>query len=475
MKQKKMKLAKALSVILTLIFLLGLGGCSSSGGDSPASESPADEDSSTSAPPAAQQFTTQRFAVFSDPHYYDTDLGVSGSAFEACLAEDRKLLRESEAILTSFIDAIMDESGIDFVIVPGDLTKDGTRASHQEFAGYMRMLEDSGIPVYVVPGNHDLNNPNAFSYSGDTETLEDNVSLGDFAEIYADYGYAEAIDRDPDSLSYVAEPAPGLWLFGMDSCRLGYGDGMFSQETLGWIVGKLNEAKARDKKVIGMAHHAILEHYPEHAGQMPGNMLRNWADVSETLAEAGMEIVFTGHAHAQDIVTNTWDAEDGLTISLTDVETGSLVTWPNPYRIVTLDEENTADIQSRFITDIDYDTGGVAFPDYAEYQFSEHVYNVYCMALSFPADQGGYGWEWPASRAELGAWQAMEAWKAFYAGDESPDRETLAAIDLYTQSDDPTMQLAGQLLSGLWTDLPPADNDVTIQLNGDMSGSMPLL
>ncbi|MDM8551886.1 metallophosphoesterase [Desulfobacterales bacterium HSG2] len=394
-----------------------------------------------------QKFTTTqpRFAVFSDPHYYDTELGVSGSAFEAYLAGDRKLLRESEAILTAFTDAITGESGIDFVIVSGDLTKDGTRASHQEFADNLKMLEDNGLPVYVVPGNHDLNNPNAFSYSGDTETPEDNVSPEEFAEIYADYGYAEATDRDPDSLSYVAEPAPGLWLFGLDSCRLGYGNGMFSQETIDWIIGRLDQAKARDKKVIGMMHHAILEHFPEQADLMPGTLIENWETVSETLAEAGMNLIFTGHLHAQDIVTNTWDAEGGRTISLTDVETGSLVTYPNPYRIVTLDEENVADIQSRFITEIDYDTGGVAFPAYSEDYLTEKLY------------------EWFYPDWQAGASQAAEAFKAYYMGDESPDQEALAAISFLTQSDDPNLQYAGQYIYGWWTDLPPADNDVTVQ------------
>ena len=37
-----------------------------------------------------------QFAVFSDPHYYDSSLGTTGSAFEDYLMQDRKLLRESD-------------------------------------------------------------------------------------------------------------------------------------------------------------------------------------------------------------------------------------------------------------------------------------------------------------------------------------------------------------------------------------------
>ena len=33
------------------------------------------------------------FAVISDPHFYDTDLGTQGQAFETYLGSDRKMLQ----------------------------------------------------------------------------------------------------------------------------------------------------------------------------------------------------------------------------------------------------------------------------------------------------------------------------------------------------------------------------------------------
>lgn len=413
---------------------------------------------------------TQNFAVISDPHYYDSDLGVSGSAFEAYLTRDRKLLRESEAILKATAESIQGIPDINFVIVPGDLTKDGELSSHQEFADYMRILEDNGIQVYVVPGNHDINNPHAMSYSGDTALPADSVTPGQFAEIYSDYGYDQAIYRDPDSLSYVAEPGPGIWLFALDACQYDENEtlgepvvaGRLSQERLDWILEKLSLAKAQNKKVISMMHHGILEHFTGQSQTNPGTeyVIEDWQNVSETLAKAGLNLIFTGHYHAQDAVTETWDA-DGETISLTDVETGSLVTYPSPYRRVALSPDNTVTIETEFISEIDYDTGPVSFPDYSENFLSEGLNTMAHYSLTLPADQGGYGMT--PEQANMIAPYIANAFKAHYTGDETPDQETLAAINTFLESQDPTTRFLGQSLYALWTDLVPGDNTLQIE------------
>ncbi|MFN3659756.1 MAG: hypothetical protein ACK4TN_00785, partial [Brevinematales bacterium] len=41
--------------------------------------------------------------VASDFHYYSADLGTNGKAFEAYLANDRKLLRESQHLFDAWI------------------------------------------------------------------------------------------------------------------------------------------------------------------------------------------------------------------------------------------------------------------------------------------------------------------------------------------------------------------------------------
>lgn len=404
------------------------------------------------------------FAVFSDPHYYDTALGTSGAAFEAYLAQDRKMLRESPAILDAVLTAITADKSQDFVLIPGDLTKDGELSSHQAFAEKLKTLEDQGIKVYVVPGNHDVNNPHAYAYADTEEIPTDTVSPETFAEIYGDFGYDEALYWDTDSLSYIAEPAPGLWLFALDSCRydenLTLGkpvtSGRFSETTLNWILTNLEKAQIQGKKVMAMMHHGLLEHFTGQSQANPGSeyVIESWGTVSETLAKAGLSLVFTGHFHAQDITSETWES-DGKTYTLTDVETGSLVTYPSPFRKVTRYLNDEYRIESQNITEISYDTAPLTFAEYAEDYLESGLYDLARYSLTLPADQGGYGI--PAQQAEMIAPMITDAFKAHYTGNENPSGETLAAISTFLGSSDPTTLILGQTLYSLWTDPEPDD------------------
>ena len=181
--------------------------------------------------------------MFSDPHFYDSALGTTGEAFEAYLNSDRKMLRESEAILNAAISG-MKQDNIQFVLVSGDMTKDGELSGHTKIAAYLKDLEDSGIEVYVVPGNHDINNPDAVSYSGVTTAPVPKINPDDFVQIYGQFGFEQAIARDPNSLSYLVEPVAGLYILAMDSCRYRENvdtpivGGRFSPETLDWISAR---------------------------------------------------------------------------------------------------------------------------------------------------------------------------------------------------------------------------------------------
>ena len=159
-------------------------------------------------PPA---YPDVRFVVVSDIHYMDPDLWGDGEAIQAYLRGDRKLLRESPEIMEEAMRLVAGSPG-ELVLVPGDLTKDGELSSHLKVAEYLRGLELSGKQVFVVCGNHDILNPEAYRYRGDEEIPVDSVSPEEFASIYSELGYGEALERDPASLSYVAEPIPGLWL-----------------------------------------------------------------------------------------------------------------------------------------------------------------------------------------------------------------------------------------------------------------------
>lgn len=395
-----------------------------------------------------------RIAVIADPHFYDTDLGTDGEAFETYLAQDRKMLRESEAILASAVRMIKARRP-DVVLVTGDLTKDGERSGHEKFAAWLAKIEKSGIRVLVCPGNHDINNPHAVAYSEDVTTSVENISPEQFAAIYDRFGFGDAIDRDPASLSYLAEPVEGLWVLSLDVCRYennlidGYPEtsGAMRPATLAWVLDKLAEARAAGKTVIAFQHHGLTEHYTGQREAFGDYVIDDWERVSTTLASAGLKMVFTGHYHANDITRTVSD--DGLP-TLYDVETGSLVTYPSPIRFVSLTEDHAA-IHTENVSRIRYKTDGIPFPEYARDFLYDGLLGIATYSLIYD-----YGLD--ADTAATLAPDVADAFAAHYAGDEAPTAETLELIISLTGSMDPTTRYLGQMLAALWTDLPPADN-----------------
>src|ERR1035437_6300052 len=163
---------------------------------------------------------TVKFMIISDIHYFDPSLFTIplNAYFQGYLAADRKLIVESSAILQNVLAVVQTEKP-DFLLISGDLTKDGEKIDHQALAILFKALSDKGIKVLVIPGNHDVNNGASFSYLQSAQTKIDNISATDFASIYANCGYGNAVERDPNSLSYVSEPVNGVWILGIDACQ----------------------------------------------------------------------------------------------------------------------------------------------------------------------------------------------------------------------------------------------------------------
>ena len=102
---------------------------------------------------------TVKIAVLSDLHYMDPSLlKADGSAFQMYLMHDPKLLAESGAILQQIIRKLL-VAKPDLVLISGDLTKDGEVISHKSLIRQLQILRLNHIKVLVIPGNHDINNP----------------------------------------------------------------------------------------------------------------------------------------------------------------------------------------------------------------------------------------------------------------------------------------------------------------------------
>ena len=168
---------------------------------------------------SAQTGLTKIYSA-SDLHFFSPSLLINdGVSFQTYLAQDRKLIAESKAITEALVKKVKEEKP-EIFLVTGDLTKDGEKISHQELAKYLDSIEMNGVTkVYVIPGNHDVNNVDAYSYDGNNKTKVDSVSPADFKTIYQHFGYDEAVATDPASLSYLAKPKSNLWILAIDVCE----------------------------------------------------------------------------------------------------------------------------------------------------------------------------------------------------------------------------------------------------------------
>ena len=399
-----------------------------------------------------------KIAVLSDLHYMDPSLlREDGSAFQMYLMQDRKLLAESSAILQEVVNELLIEKP-DLVLISGDLTKDGELVCHQAVIKQLRILEANRIKVLVVPGNHDINNPDAVLFDGDNTEPVATVSPEQFRSLYADYGYGSAIARDPNSLSYISEPFKNLFVLAIDANE--YYDntseysvtaGNIKDATMEWITTQLAGLKSKKGKVvIGMMHHGVIEHFMGESVIFPDYLVDDRFTRADELMQAGLKVIFTGHFHGNDAVQLA--SGDLL---LTDIETGSPVSYNSPYRIIDL-IDNKMYVETKHITSIDYPgLNGVPFPEYeAAISFAAFEFLAKYMLMSPPYNV-------PEFYATMVAPVFSKAMMAHFAGDETISDETNTEIQfVYGISAD-----LGNMLYGFYTDLPPSDNDLVIDLN----------
>ncbi len=202
---------------------------------------------------------------------------------------------------------------LDFLLLPGDLTQDGEPENHAWLRERLRSLP---YPVYVVPGNHDVLS---------LEPTERSIAAADFPSYYRDCGYG-----DGQALYYTCEVAPGVRLVALNSNQFapdGRQLGRIDSEQLEWLRATLH-SKAGDCLLV-MVHHNAVEHLPGQARHPLGQryMIDNASELLEILHTAGVKLLFTGHLHVQDIVRDR---------QLYEITTGSLVSYPHPYRVIDL-------------------------------------------------------------------------------------------------------------------------------------------
>lgn len=238
----------------------------------------------------------------SDLHYMSSTTHDDGKAFWSMVEhDDGKIDQYSEEMLDTLVETAI-ENHPTALALTGDITLNGERINHELLTKKLQKVQDAGIPVVVIPGNHDIQNKNASTYFGDKREKAEYLESGkDFYDIYHEFGYDQSPNRDEASLSYVYPLDPSHWLLMMDSCIYDDGnhvEGRISDATLGWMETHLRVAKEHGIQVIVLAHHNLLQESRLFTTQCE---MENGPEVTALLEKYQVPLYISGHLHVQRI------------------------------------------------------------------------------------------------------------------------------------------------------------------------------
>ena len=238
-----------------------------------------------------------RVVVASDLHYLAPSLTDHGALFRRVMeAGDGKVTELCDEITDAFLEEVKAEEP-DALILTGDISFNGEKESHLALAEKLAALEEAGVPVLVLPGNHDLYR-SCYSFFGDEGEQVESVSAEEFAAIYGAFGFDEALSRDDDSLSYLARINDTTRVLMLDAdtphdfCSL-------SDKTLSWIERRLSEAAVEGKRMLVACHQNLYKHSMFGAGYVLGCS----DELHALLEKYGAELMLSGHMHIQHIQT----------------------------------------------------------------------------------------------------------------------------------------------------------------------------
>ena len=260
--------------------------------------------------------------VATDPHFIAPSLTDHGPHFTALTENsDGKLMKYSEEIMDAFLaEAIAQKP--EALLLTGDLTFNGALLSHSALAAKLHDAEAAGLRIYVLTGNHDLDNPNAALFSGAEFQRVPFAESADFRRIYADFGFDEALSIDTDSLSYVVDLNDDTRLLMLD-CNTRHDPCGISDRSLEWVEQQLKAARDAGLHVLAAGHQNLFQLTVFRAGYVIDKADR----LADLLRQYGVTLYLSGHLHCQH-----WKTEDGLT----EIATSALAVSPCQYGVLTV-------------------------------------------------------------------------------------------------------------------------------------------
>ena len=312
--------------------------------------------------------------VVADPHYMSEKLTENSETFVSYLDTLDRMMKYTGV----FLDIIEDDvkkNQPDIVVFPGDLTNNGSKVNHLELEKRLQRIKAAGAKVYVVPGNHDINNEKALLFKDNNIYKTESITKDEFTKIYGDYGYDEAILKDENTLSYLVKPYQNLWLLMLDTTK-DYPEpgGYINRDTLNWITQCSDMAKEENAEMVVVMHHNLLDHseiiWEDYT-------VDNNTSVINTFHECDIQLVLSGHIHIQDVKTHT-SAVTGNTIY--DIATSSLPVFTHQYGQLTYSPSRGYDYETIKMNVEKYalennieDENLLSFNEYAEKFFVENL------------------------------------------------------------------------------------------------------
>ena len=308
--------------------------------------------------------TAPFFIVATDPHYISPELTDNGPYFMRMVeSADGKVTRYCDALTDAFVDEVIAQRP-GCLILSGDLTFNGARKSHEDLAQKLARVHAAGIPVLVMPGNHDLNMRISASFSGESYTIVPSVTAAEFAKIYHNFGFAQAISRDTHSLSYIAEPLPGVCVLMLDANTPGAPCAV-AAPTFAWLDAQLPLLRAAGKKIIAVSHQNMFAHSDLLS---KGFVIQNVQRLLSLYIRNGVAVNLSGHMHLQHIKRSL--------SGFPEIATSSLCVSPCQYGVIELRGDQAAyhtesvDVSAWAVRTGQTDENLLNFTDYAARFFS---------------------------------------------------------------------------------------------------------
>lgn len=278
----------------------------------------------------------KKLIIASDIHYLARELTDMGLGFNYMVDHgDGKVVNYIWQITDAFIEEVIAQKP-EALILSGDLSLNGEYQSHVELADKLEKVEKAGIPVLVIPGNHDINNVSAAAYEEGVRFPAEKTTPEEFESIYSDFGYDEAISRDEYSLSYVYQLDEYNRLLMLDTCQYknhALVGGMIKSETYDWIELQMEDAWSQGMNVIPIAHHNLLDQSRVYVDDCT---IEHSSQLIDQLEAWDVGIFLSGHLHVQH-----YQYADDDPDRICEIVTSSLATPPCQYGVLKYTDDAT--------------------------------------------------------------------------------------------------------------------------------------